>query len=521
MQTYDLKHANLYAELLLECDDSYEFQLITKINDCELDAGHRTECRFLEINSERVFLQAFADDLALVTAGSVRKELEINTNEALEFIHLTLVELKLELSVGKCQGLAFRSLVRHQKRKGQNIFKRKPIFKINVQSIRIGESLKYLGVLLDSRLTWSSHILSLHAKFYNLTNNFSRIIKTDWNLDKELVKIWYLTVIEKTLLYGAGVWGGDLTCEQIKRLHTIQRVFLIKLLRPYRTTATQALNDLSEIPLNTRVLELRDKVQDSHFEVYTDGSKVDGGVGFSVCILHGEIQHKIICKKLEPQNTVFQAELAALGEAVHWAIENKNKINIYNDSRSSIEALKRYGSRSKFVISIKNEFCLAEGLVGLAWVKAHVGIPGNELADHFAKLASVEGEGMDIPFPYSFVKFTLKKKLLEDWQIYYGAYETASGNRIRGFVPRVDTKTLIKSKYLLYFLTGDGPFPCYLSRFKILSSPLCKYGLLGDLDHYLFDCLMTRDHHLKKPSCEAKSLWLKNVMSTAANHENL
>ncbi|GBL81118.1 hypothetical protein AVEN_107593-1 [Araneus ventricosus] len=86
--------------------------------------------RVLEINSEKVFLQAFADDLGLVTAGSVRKELEINTSEALELILLTLVELKLELSVGKCQGL-----VRHQKRKGQNIFNRKPIFKINGQSI--------------------------------------------------------------------------------------------------------------------------------------------------------------------------------------------------------------------------------------------------------------------------------------------------------------------------------------------------------------------------------------------------
>ncbi|GBO34757.1 hypothetical protein AVEN_141487-1 [Araneus ventricosus] len=57
--------------------------------------------------------------------------------------------------------------------------------------------------------------------------------------------------------------------------------------------------------------------------------------------------------------------------------------------------------------------------------------PGNELADNFAKLASIEGEGMNIPYPYSSVKFTLKEKLLEDWQIYNGAYETASGNRIR------------------------------------------------------------------------------------------
>ncbi|GBM68207.1 hypothetical protein AVEN_22022-1 [Araneus ventricosus] len=133
-------------------------------------------------------------------------------------------------------------------------------------------------------------------------------------------------VTERALLCGAGVWGGALTCEQIKRLHTIQRVFLIKLLRPYRTTATEALNvlsgvpplhvaakmeylrfqiwacrsrgldvvidlfkkdkfeKLSQIPLNTRVLELRDEVQDSHFEVYTDGSEIDSDVGLSVCI---------------------------------------------------------------------------------------------------------------------------------------------------------------------------------------------------------------------------------------------
>ncbi|GBL93734.1 hypothetical protein AVEN_166774-1 [Araneus ventricosus] len=120
---------------------------------------------------------------------------------------------------------------------------------------------------------------------------------------------------------------------------------------------------LSEIPLNTRVLELRDKVQDSHFKVYTDGSKIDGGVGLYVCILDGEIQHKIVCKKLEPQNTVFQAEFAALGEA----IENKKKINIYTDSRSSIKALKSYGSRSKFVISIK---------VNFAWRRDWLGLPG-------------------------------------------------------------------------------------------------------------------------------------------------
>ncbi|GBN51570.1 hypothetical protein AVEN_83432-1 [Araneus ventricosus] len=63
-------------------------------------------------------------------------------------------------------------------------------------------------------------------------------------------------------------------------------------------------------------------LDDNIFEVYKDGSKLAGGVGFSVCILNKEIQQKTICHKLEPNNTVFQAELAALGVDADWANSN-------------------------------------------------------------------------------------------------------------------------------------------------------------------------------------------------------
>ncbi|GBM91584.1 hypothetical protein AVEN_164192-1 [Araneus ventricosus] len=33
----------------------------------------------------------------------------------------------------------------------------------------------------------------------------------------------------------------------------------------------------------------------------------------------------------------------------------------------------------------------------LTWVRAHAGDPGNELADHHAKLATAEGEKLEIP----------------------------------------------------------------------------------------------------------------------------
>ncbi|GBN33821.1 hypothetical protein AVEN_3876-1, partial [Araneus ventricosus] len=197
--------------------------------------------------------------------------------------------------------------------------------------------------------------------------------------------------------------GGALTVEQINGLHTIQRVFLLKLLRPYRTTATQALNVLSgipplhlkanyeylkyqiwscrsrglagtieldkldhyfllsDIPLEVRVLNLPERLDDNIFEV----SKIAGGVEISVGILNKEIQQKTICHKLEPNNTVFQGELAALGLAVDWAVENNTKINIFTDRKSSIDALKIHGTKSNFVNSMKNKFRLAERLVGI------------------------------------------------------------------------------------------------------------------------------------------------------------
>ncbi|GBM89256.1 hypothetical protein AVEN_180409-1 [Araneus ventricosus] len=58
---------------------------------------------------------AFADDLALVSTGRVREEWENNTDKALNDIANKLRDLKLDLSVDKCQVHAFRSNVHYRK----------------------------------------------------------------------------------------------------------------------------------------------------------------------------------------------------------------------------------------------------------------------------------------------------------------------------------------------------------------------------------------------------------------------
>ncbi|GBM93757.1 Retrovirus-related Pol polyprotein from type-1 retrotransposable element R1 [Araneus ventricosus] len=177
-------------------------------------------------NNTTFYTQAFADDLALVVSGRRARDLESNTNSALEQIAHNLSDLKLKLSVEKCQALVVRSISSYKfSKRNSTVLNWKPTFKINGYSIKVSDSLKILGIVLDNKFTCPPHILTLHNKALFLTSNFNRIFKTKWSLNKNLITLWYSTVIETALLYGASDWGGDLTKQQVDRLHSIQRIF--------------------------------------------------------------------------------------------------------------------------------------------------------------------------------------------------------------------------------------------------------------------------------------------------------
>ncbi|GBN29328.1 Retrovirus-related Pol polyprotein from type-1 retrotransposable element R1 [Araneus ventricosus] len=507
-------------------------------------------------NNGEVYVQAFADDLALVIGGRTARDLERNTNSALAKISNDLDSLKLTLSIHKCQALVYRSIASHKfSKRNSTTLNRKPTFKIQNTSIKISDSLKILGIHIDQKLTWTAHINSLHDKILTLTSNFNRIIKTEWSVDKVLIKSWYLTTIEKSLLYGAGVWGGALTKVQADRLHSIQRIFLIKFSRGYRTTSTNVLNVLTGIPplhitaeaefkkfqiwvrrsgihngiidsvtldyniniknLNSDIkyISLPEHISDSDFEVYTDGSRMDDETGFAVCTFRNDHNVDNFLYKLKPFNSVFQAELTAIRYAANWAVSNNIKINIYTDSLSSIMALKSAHSRSQLVNNTKQDLSTTRGLVGLSWVKAHVGIPGNEWADQQAKQAISIGEELDIPAPRSYLNRKIKAYLIRQWTDYWNSYNSASGIRVRSFIGSVSPKFLIQNKILIFFLSGHGPFPFYLHRFKRLNSPLCVCGQVGDADHYTFSCSLTKNYHLTRPADAHRRAWFKNLIN--------
>ncbi|GBN27402.1 hypothetical protein AVEN_138331-1, partial [Araneus ventricosus] len=199
---------------------------------------------------------------------------------------------------------------------------------------------------------------------------FGKIFGTGWGVSPHAtIKLWYITVVEKALLYAASVWGGTLSKTQIARLHTIQRIFLLKFSRSFTATPTNALNVILGIPrlhiaASSQVLkfqiwnlryknyidicdpnlldEYRDiKFIDSRksldlsspveedFVVYTDGFRVGDNLGFSFCIFDNGFLRPVFCFKLNYYNSVFQAELSAINFAVCWALENRVRIKIF------------------------------------------------------------------------------------------------------------------------------------------------------------------------------------------------
>ncbi|GBM93091.1 hypothetical protein AVEN_204588-1 [Araneus ventricosus] len=116
--------------------------------------------------------------------------------------------------------------------------------------------------------------------------------------------------------------------------------------------------------------------------------------------------------------------------------------------------------------------------IEVGWVKAHIGIAGNETAYQLAKKAANEGPKFEIPAPKSFLKKLFKTALLQRWETDWDEGETR--RLIRNIIPKVSDIPSPWTTEVIQFATGHGPFPCFLKRFNLYHTNRCACGELGD-----------------------------------------
>ncbi|GBM96072.1 hypothetical protein AVEN_111462-1 [Araneus ventricosus] len=120
--------------------------------------------------------------------------------------------------------------------------------------------------------------------------------------------------------------------------------------------------------------------------IFTDGSKLNGQVGGAFNVFDpdhiGDFQFR-----LDNHCSVFQAELSAIKQALLWKQVHRPSTNchLFTDSMSSLKALQRFKPSNNLVEEIQG---LIDGTISFHWVKAHIGVAGNEVADKAAKEAT-------------------------------------------------------------------------------------------------------------------------------------
>ncbi|GBO21166.1 hypothetical protein AVEN_176624-1 [Araneus ventricosus] len=240
--------------------------------------------------------------------------------------------------------------------------------------------------------------------------------------------------------------------------------------------------------------------------IFTDGSKTERVVGAAFCVLINDIWASQWSAKLNDNNTVFQADLTALNEAVIYAshLPNHNTFKIHVDNRASIMASSNSRSTNQTARQIF-KILITNPRITVSWVKAYAGNIGNERADQLAKDATQHGQ------PYSHTKLSkphikalLRKSMLEERQISWKNGHT--GRKTCNIMPSVSLRPTNWIREDVIFFSQHGPFPAYLKRFHLSDSDYCSSGGIGTALHYA-----TESWHMRKPVPNFEQEWQKSV----------
>lgn len=474
---------------------------------------------------------AFADDLILAIRADSIRALENYSNGELSKITVWSKANKTKFNEEKSKVM----LISRRKRKESralNVY-------LNNKKLKQVTTLKYLGIIMDHKFTFKEHIAYVTDRCVKLIHGLSRAAKVTWGIKHDAMKTIYKGAILPLLLYGAPVWIEAMKRAYNKRKYIrIQRLINIQTAKAFRTTSNEALCILTGItPITIKTEEavriynarkirgsqpqeidyvvehknwqhpadgdiiIEEDTNDSTVLAYTDGSKSELGVGSGTVIYLGNKIVTQIKARLDSKCSNNQAEQIAIINALEAVATlnipecNSRTAMVYTDSRITLDALQNPRNHAYLIEEIRKRVVTLQESnweIKFSWVKAHVGIPGNETADKLAKEAA-RSRVIDITFsriPMSSVHHEIQLESIKKWQKEW--QNCTKALTTKQFFPSVEERLKKKIKItqkVAAMLTGHGRTRAYLHRFKIRDNAQCVCQQ-GDqtVDHLLYDC---------------------------------
>ena len=508
-----------------------------------------------ELLLEEDLVTGFADDLNTILVGDDPDQLMRRQQEVARTVDRWCTDNGLELSAEKSCLVLFTWRTK---------FSISEAVTIGGHALHFQSNVRYLGVLLNEKLSWTPHIKQATSKGSATLARANRVVGKTWGLSASRCKIILDAVVAPQVLYGCHLWAGDVkSCHNIslsklfngaarlttktpkwtssatleitsasthlksnainkatKVLHRLKRLGKLqqtprssdptkrgKRLKPHGDLLLRAAVVVPELSRDcdetfltilgppqfgistsmdsTKSLleSFEETISGNDFSVFTDGSKMENKVGAGFVAYNKALKdaERVECWALSPENSVYQAEMSALKKAAEFILvlpEIPNNVAIYTDALSAVQAVAATSFNSKYVMDTRKTLDKLGSRLNVHWVKAHVGIKGNELADAAAKEGTRSSNILHVPIPKSAVVSAINQShatlTINNIKI--------NGNELTSKVPHFSLPcysrfwsklTGRKIRMTTAFLDNKAPLKRFLSKLGWTDSPQC------------------------------------------------
>lgn len=161
-------------------------------------------------NSEKSKVIQFADDVAVMGFGKVLKEAQENAQTLVNKIYNELQNMKLKVNYRKSKVMKFGDKSREH-----------PTIKIDNKLIEYTNSHKYLGIVIDQKLTFKTHVNVVLEECKKRINFIKSVSSIKYGAHPKCVKTICQSIIFSKLNYGNTVIGNasKTTLEKYDMIH--------------------------------------------------------------------------------------------------------------------------------------------------------------------------------------------------------------------------------------------------------------------------------------------------------------
>ena len=226
-----LRHRTVQIEL---CGDKVKREVVKRNPQGGILSSFLWNCvlnsLLLELHSRGFYVQAYADDLAVLVTGADMLWIRGMAQKAVNIAENCALEQELQFSCKKTEIVLFTH-------------KRNPdlgSLSMNGTKLQLSNEARLLGVTLDSKLTWKPHITRITRKATTALMQCRQIVGKTWGITPSMMKWIYTAVIRQPCRMHV-FWAGGLNKKYlVRKLTKVQRLACLMILSAFLGTSTGA-----------------------------------------------------------------------------------------------------------------------------------------------------------------------------------------------------------------------------------------------------------------------------------------